>query len=159
MFTKKWKINCLKATKRAVVVAQLAERSLPSPEIGGSNPNIGNKVFWMYLSVNCNEENTKIKKKRPGLAHFFKKQKINDLKAKKSCSSRSLRLENLLPSTLPSSTQNGFPLFLHCSGIYQLQSQKCFSIWAQKVSGFIVKTSDCENLLSQHLHLILIVLF
>ena len=32
----------------AVVVAQLAERSLPTPEIRGSNPNIGKN-----LSVNC----------------------------------------------------------------------------------------------------------
>ena len=38
---------------RAVVVAQLAEQSLPTPEIRGSNPNIGNEVFGMYLSVNC----------------------------------------------------------------------------------------------------------
>ena len=35
--------------QKAVVVAQLVERSLPTPEIRGSNPNIG-KV----LSTNCN---------------------------------------------------------------------------------------------------------
>ena len=44
-----------------VVVAQLAERLLPILEIRGSNPKIANKVFW--ISVNCNSENTKIKKK------------------------------------------------------------------------------------------------
>ena len=29
----------------AVVVAQLAERSLPTPKICGSNPDIGNEIF------------------------------------------------------------------------------------------------------------------
>ena len=48
-----------------MVVAQLVERSLPTPEIGGSNPDIG-KV----LSTNCTLEKTKIKKKRPGMAHL-----------------------------------------------------------------------------------------
>ena len=45
----------------AVVLAQLAERLLLILEIRGSNPKIANKVFW--ISVNCNSENTKIKKK------------------------------------------------------------------------------------------------
>ena len=37
---------------RAVVVAQLAEQSLPTPEIRGSNPDIGNKIFERnYLSI------------------------------------------------------------------------------------------------------------
>ena len=40
--------------KRAVVVAQLAEQSLLTPEIRGSNPNIGK-----HLCVNC-----KIKKRQ-----------------------------------------------------------------------------------------------
>ena len=38
----------------AVVVVQLAERSLPTPEIRGSNPNIGNDKFVFernYLSI------------------------------------------------------------------------------------------------------------
>ena len=39
----------------AVVVAQLAERSLPTPEIWGSNPDIGKIVF-----TNCTIEKTKI---------------------------------------------------------------------------------------------------
>ena len=37
---------------RAVVVAQLAEQSLPTPEIRGLNPNMGNKIFKRnYLSI------------------------------------------------------------------------------------------------------------
>ena len=52
----------------AVVVAQLVERSLLTPEIRGSNPDIG-KV----LSTNCTIEKTKIKKKRPGMAQLKKK--------------------------------------------------------------------------------------
>ena len=54
----------------AVGVAQLAERLLPTPEIRSSNPNIGNEIFGMYLSVLCNPEKTKITEKRPEMAHF-----------------------------------------------------------------------------------------
>ena len=57
-----------------VAVAQLAERSLPTLEIRGSNPTVGNKVFQMYSSLNCNSEKTKIKKKRPRLDRFKKQQ-------------------------------------------------------------------------------------
>ena len=35
--------------QKAVVVAQLVERSLPTPEIRGSNPNSGKVLF-----TNCN---------------------------------------------------------------------------------------------------------
>ena len=38
-----------------VVVAQLAERSLPTPDIRGSNPDIDNKIF-----KSANPEKTKI---------------------------------------------------------------------------------------------------
>ena len=51
----------------AVVVAQLVERLLPTPEICGSNPDIGKT-----LTSNCKLEKTKIKKKRPGMAHLKK---------------------------------------------------------------------------------------
>ena len=54
---------------RVVVVVQLAERSLPTPDIPGSNPDIGKEINQMYLSANCYPEKTKIKKKRPGMAH------------------------------------------------------------------------------------------
>ena len=47
----------------AMVVAQLAEWSLPTPEIRGLNPNIVNVLFRTYLSVNCYPEKMKIKKK------------------------------------------------------------------------------------------------
>ena len=33
----------------AVIVAQLAERSLPTPEIRGLNTDIGNELFRMYI--------------------------------------------------------------------------------------------------------------
>ena len=54
----------------AVVVAQLVERSLPTPEIRGSIP-ISDINIDQY-STNCNSEKTKIKKKRPGKAHLLK---------------------------------------------------------------------------------------
>ena len=34
---------------RAVVVAQLVERSLPTPEVRGSNPVIGKNLLNIYL--------------------------------------------------------------------------------------------------------------
>ena len=48
----------------------MAERSLPTPEIRGLNPDIGNEIYRMFLSVNCYLEKTKIKQKRPGMAFF-----------------------------------------------------------------------------------------
>ena len=47
-----------------VVVAQLVERSLPTPEICSSNPDISE-----ILTTNCTLEKMKIKKKRPGMAY------------------------------------------------------------------------------------------
>ena len=43
----------------------VGERSLPTPEICGSNPDIG-----IILSTNCTKEKTKIKKKRPVMAYL-----------------------------------------------------------------------------------------
>ena len=57
---------------RAVVVVQLAERSLPTPEIRSSNPDIGNEIYQTYLSVNCYHEKTKIKIKASGIAYLKK---------------------------------------------------------------------------------------
>ena len=48
------------------MVAQLVERSLPTPEICSSNPDISKMV---QLKI----DKTKIKKKRPGMAHLLKK--------------------------------------------------------------------------------------
>ena len=59
---------------RAVVVAQLVEWLLPSPEVYGSSPVIGKHLYWTF-TVNCIEK-MKIKKKRPGMAHFLKKLKL-----------------------------------------------------------------------------------
>ena len=53
------------AFTRAVVVAQLVERSLPPPAICGLNPNIGK-----MLSTNCNRKDTK-KRKRGWEWHIF----------------------------------------------------------------------------------------
>ena len=58
-----------KANSRLVWLAQLAERSLPKPEVRSSNPTIGTFLSGHLFTVNCIEK-TKIKKKRPGMAHF-----------------------------------------------------------------------------------------
>ena len=49
-------------------MAQLVERSLPIPEVRGSNPVISNNLFIlnMCLLSTVGIEKTKIKKKRPG---------------------------------------------------------------------------------------------
>ena len=52
-------------------MAQLVERLLPVLEIRGSNPVIG-KIYIEHFKLSTVEK-TKIKKKRPGMAHFFKK--------------------------------------------------------------------------------------
>ena len=56
-------------------VAQLVEWSLPIPEVRGSNPVIGNNLYWTF-TVNCFEK-TKIKKKEAGNGPFFKKETGN----------------------------------------------------------------------------------
>ena len=57
---------------RAVVVAQLVEQLLPTPEVHGSNPVIVKLLYVEHLcTVNCFEK-TKIKKKRLVMAHFKK---------------------------------------------------------------------------------------
>ena len=55
-----------------MVVAQWVEMSLTIPEVRSSNPVIGKNLYRTF-TVNCIEK-TKIKKKRPGMAHFFKKK-------------------------------------------------------------------------------------
>ena len=60
-----------------VVVAQLVERSLPTPEIHGSNPVISKllyRTFNCLSAANCIEKTKIKKKKRPGMAHFYNKQ-------------------------------------------------------------------------------------
>ena len=52
-----------------MVVVQLVERSVPTPEICGSNPVIG-KNLSANLSTNNIIEKTKIKKKMPGMARL-----------------------------------------------------------------------------------------
>ena len=47
-----------------MVVALLVERLLPTSEICGSNPVIGNIIYYRLYCINCVEK-TKIKKKRP----------------------------------------------------------------------------------------------
>ena len=55
-----------------VVVAQLANRSLLTPEVRGSNPVIGE----VLLNIVNSFEKTKIKKKRLGMAHFYNESLI-----------------------------------------------------------------------------------
>ena len=52
----------------AVVVAQLAEQSLPTPEIHSSHPVIALVFKEYFLTVNSIEK-TKIKKKSHGMDH------------------------------------------------------------------------------------------
>ena len=81
-----------KCSNRAVVVPQLVERSLPTPEVHGSNPVIGKKIHLMF-SVNCIEK-TKIKKKEAGIGPFFNK-----------CPNKNCRLQDLEATTMPTVPQ------------------------------------------------------
>ena len=53
----------------AVVVAQLVERSLPTPEIAVRIPTSANFIYQLYIEI----EKTKIKKKSPGMVHLKKR--------------------------------------------------------------------------------------
>ena len=58
-------------------MAQLVERSLPNPEVCGSNPVIGK--IYLYSTLNYRQlciEKTKIKKKEAGNVPFFKKNNL-----------------------------------------------------------------------------------
>ena len=46
---------------------------LPIPEVRGANPVKNKKIYIEHFNVHCIEK-TKIKKKRLGMAHFFKKK-------------------------------------------------------------------------------------
>ena len=63
--------DCKNELKGVVVVAQLVEQLLPNTEVPSSNRVIGNILYWTF-TVNSIEKK-KIKKKRPGMAHFLKK--------------------------------------------------------------------------------------
>ena len=51
-------------------MVRLVERSLPIPEVCGSNPVMGKNLYRTF-TVNCIEK-TKIKEKRPGIVHLKK---------------------------------------------------------------------------------------
>jgi len=56
-----------------VVVTQLVERSLLTPEVRGSNPVIGKMYIERLLPTVLEFEKTKLKeKKMPGIAHLKK---------------------------------------------------------------------------------------
>ena len=57
---------------RAVVIAQLVERLLTTPQVSGSNPIISIIYIACLLSTASKFEKTKMKdKKRPGMSHFY----------------------------------------------------------------------------------------
>ena len=45
------KINDAKKDFRAMVVAQLVKRSLPTPEVRSSNPVIGKLLHWTFICL------------------------------------------------------------------------------------------------------------
>ena len=61
--------NLSNMSRCEVVVAQLVEWLLPLPEVCGLNPVIGKIYIEHLFTINC-IENTKINKKRLGMAHF-----------------------------------------------------------------------------------------
>ena len=55
-----------------MVVAQLVERSLPTPEVRGSNAVIGNFMLNIYCQLYRKDEN-RLTEKRPGMARLKNK--------------------------------------------------------------------------------------
>ena len=71
-----WLINSIVTwTARAVVVAQLVERSLWMPEVRGSNPVIGKLFYRTFICLLSTVEKTKIKKKEAEIGPFFNTKK------------------------------------------------------------------------------------
>ena len=57
-------------------MGHLVEWSHPIPEVRNSNSVIGKKnLYWTFVYCQLCIEKMKIKKKRPGMAHFLKKEK------------------------------------------------------------------------------------
>ena len=54
----------------AISVAHLAERSLPMPEVHGSNSVIGKLLYWTFICLLSTVLKRQIKKKRPGMANL-----------------------------------------------------------------------------------------
>ena len=71
-----WSQKHSNSTLRAVIVAQLVERSLPIPEVRNSNPVISKFCIEHLVTVNCIEK-TKRKKKRLGMELFLKTSQLN----------------------------------------------------------------------------------
>ena len=88
-------------------MAQLVERSFLTPEIRSSNPIVG-KILSTKVSTNCIIEETKIKKKRTGMA-IIKKSSIN-FALKGSTRLRSIEMRN---ETVPL----GFALITQLNGL------------------------------------------
>ena len=70
----------MKENFRAVVVAQLVERSPLTPEIRDSTPVIGKLYTEHFFTVNCVEK-AKMKKKTPRIGHIFLKRYLGHTKA------------------------------------------------------------------------------
>ena len=64
---------------RAVDVAQSVERSLPTVEVCSSNPAMDRNL---YLNIYCQLtiKKTKIKKKRPRMAHLKERKNVTERK-------------------------------------------------------------------------------
>ena len=62
---------CSWLVKQFTGLAQLVEQLLLIPEVSDSNPVIGINLYWTFYRQLCFEK-TKIKKKRPGMAHLKK---------------------------------------------------------------------------------------
>ena len=59
-------------TNRAVVGAQLVERSLPMPQVYSSNPVIGKLLYWTFICLLSTVLKRKNKEKEAGNGSFFK---------------------------------------------------------------------------------------
>ena len=62
--------------RKAVAVAQWAKQSLPTPEIPGSNPDIGIELFRTYICQLLSRKDENKEKKRPVMAQLNKNVKV-----------------------------------------------------------------------------------
>ena len=78
-----------------MAVAQLVVRLLLTPEISSLYPDIGK-----ILPTNCTIKMMKIAKKRPGMAHLFKKETVDNPKGGKMAKKFSIAVLEVFCQTL-----------------------------------------------------------
>ena len=124
----------------AVVVAQLVERSLPIPEVRGSNPVIGKiYLYWTFVYCQLCIEKTKIKKKEAGFGIGYKLTSVLKLPFWAVFELGRTYLTEILLNYFTRST-NQYPNLV----FIPLHSHHSGSVWSHQCSGPSPQPTACR---------------